>query len=173
VELNKPWPFWGKKGGKALDLAGGVRVDVFWDLRSAKFAASSSSPEPAAGFYVALACNREVVLLLGDGNKRARSRPSLEGDGKKDAYKRTRSRPSLEDAVLVCRRETVLGCRTFGARARLDARRSKEHEIGVDIALLAVNFLHRRCGSCSLTSRTCSGSSGEMRRCSSTRRRCR
>jgi hypothetical protein len=155
VELNKPWPFWGKKGGKALDLAGGVRVDVFWDLRSAKFAASSSSPEPAAGFYVALACNREVVLLLGDGNKRARSRPSL------------------EDAVLVCRRETVLGCRTFGARARLDARRSKEHEIGVDIALLAVNFLHRRCGSCSLTSRTCSGSSGEMRRCSSSRRRCR
>jgi hypothetical protein len=120
VEL-KPWPFWSKKGGKALDHGGGCgRVDVFWDLRSAKFAASSS-PEPAAGYYVALVCNDEVVLLL--------------GDCKKDAYKRTKSRPSLEDAVLVCRRESVLGRRAFGARARLDATRSKEHEIGVEIAL--------------------------------------
>jgi hypothetical protein len=75
---------------------------VFWDLCSAKFAASSS-PEPAAGYYVVLACNDEVALL---------------GDGKKDAYKRARSFPSLEDAVLqVCRRETVLGCRTIGATA--------------------------------------------------------
>ncbi|TVU32944.1 hypothetical protein EJB05_24709 [Eragrostis curvula] len=121
VEL-KPWPFWSKKGGKALDV-GGDRVDVFWDLRSAKFA-GSSSPEPAAGYYVALVSNEEVVLLL--------------GDGKKDAYKRTKSRPSLEDAVLVCRRESVLGRRCFGARARLDARRSKEHEIAVEISLGAV-----------------------------------
>ncbi|KAK3156285.1 hypothetical protein QOZ80_2AG0105210 [Eleusine coracana subsp. coracana] len=118
VEL-KPWPFWSKKGGKSLDVGGG-RVDVFWDLRSAKFA-GSSSPEPAAGYYVALVSNEEVVLLL--------------GDAKKDAYKRTKSRPSLEDAVLVSRRESVLGRRAFGARTRLDARRSKEHDIVVEIAL--------------------------------------
>jgi hypothetical protein len=42
VEL-KPWPFWSKKGGKVLDLASGVRVDVFWDLRSARFTASGSA----------------------------------------------------------------------------------------------------------------------------------
>lgn len=118
VEL-KPWPFWSKKGGKALDVGGCDRVDVFWDLRSAKFA-GSSSPEPAAGYYVALVCNEEVVLLL--------------GDAKKEAFKRTKSRPSLEDAVLVCRRESVLGRRAFGARTRLDGRRSREHDIVVEIA---------------------------------------
>jgi hypothetical protein len=121
VEL-KPWPFWSKKGGKALDVGGGDRVDMFWDLRSAKFAAGSS-PEPAGGYYVALVSNDEVVLLL--------------GDGKKDAYKRTKARPSLEDAVLVCRRESVFGRRSFAARARLDARRSKEHEIVIEYALAA------------------------------------
>ncbi|KAF8691419.1 hypothetical protein HU200_040558 [Digitaria exilis] len=116
VEL-KPWPFWSKKGNKALDIAGAGRVDLFWDLRGAKFAASSS-PEPAGGYYVAVVSNDEVVLLL--------------GDGKKDAYKRTKSRPSLEDAVLVCRRESVFGRRSFAVRARLDARRSKEHHIVVE-----------------------------------------
>ncbi|XP_062223785.1 uncharacterized protein LOC133922451 [Phragmites australis] len=120
VEL-KPWPFWSKKGAKALDV-GGDRVDMFWDLRSAKFAASSS-PEPAGGYYVALVSNEEVVLLL--------------GDCKKDAYKRTKSRPSLEDAVLMCRRESVFGRRSFAARARLDPRRSKEHEIVVESSLAA------------------------------------
>ncbi|KAL6604540.1 hypothetical protein ACP70R_029792 [Stipagrostis hirtigluma subsp. patula] len=118
VEL-KPWPFWSKKGVKSLDV-GGDRVEMFWDLRSAKFAASSS-PEPAGGYYVALVSNEEVVLLL--------------GDCKKDAYKRTKSRPSLEDAVLVCRRESVFGRRSFTARARLDAGRSKEHEIVIESSL--------------------------------------
>ncbi|KAK8461492.1 hypothetical protein SEVIR_1G046400v4 [Setaria viridis] len=116
VEL-KPWPFWSKKGNKALDVGGGDRADIFWDLRGAKFA-GGGSPEPAGGYYVAVVSNDEVVLLL--------------GDGKKDAYKRTKSRPSLEDAVLVCRRESVFGRRSFAARARLDARRSKEHEIVVE-----------------------------------------
>ncbi|CAL5059687.1 unnamed protein product [Urochloa decumbens] len=121
VEL-KPWPFWSKKGSKTLDVGCGERVDVFWDLRGAKFAGgggSGSSPEPAAGYYVAVVSGDEVVLLL--------------GDGKKDAYKRTKSRPSLEDAVLVCRRESVFGRRSFAARARLDSRRGgKEHDIVVE-----------------------------------------
>ena len=116
VEL-KPWPFWSKKGSKALDVGGGDRVDMFWDLRGAKFAASSS-PEPAGGYYVALVSDDEVVLLL--------------GDSKKDAYKRTKARPSLDDPVLVCRRESVFGRRSFAARARLDARGSKEHDIVIE-----------------------------------------
>ena len=116
VEL-KPWPFWSKKGSKALDAGGGHRVDMFWDLRGAKFAASSS-PEPAGGYYVALVSDDEVVLLL--------------GDSKKDAYKRTKARPSLDDPVLVCRRESVFGRRSFAARARLDARGSKEHDIVIE-----------------------------------------
>ncbi|EEE56506.1 hypothetical protein OsJ_05776 [Oryza sativa Japonica Group] len=116
VEL-KPWPFWSKRGAKTLDVDGD-RLDIVWDLRSAKFPASS--PEPAAGYYVALVSRDEVVLLL--------------GDGKKDAFKRTRSRPSLDDAVLVSRRESVSGRRTFAARAPLAAGR-KDHEIVVDSAI--------------------------------------
>ncbi|KAL5212057.1 hypothetical protein ABZP36_022904 [Zizania latifolia] len=122
VEL-KPWPFWSKKGLKTLDVDGD-RLDIFWDLRSAKFLASS--PEPAGGYYVALVSQEEVILVL--------------GDGKKDAYKRTKSRPSLEDAVLLSRRESIFGRRSFAARARLDAtagagRKERDHEIVVESSL--------------------------------------
>nr|CAD1831431.1 unnamed protein product [Ananas comosus var. bracteatus] len=121
VEL-KPWPFWSKKGYKSLDVADDdeeCRVDVFWDLRSAKFS-GSGSPEPTAGYYVALVCDEEVILLVGDGNK--------------DAYKRTKSRPCLEDAVLVSKRENVFGRKSFAARARFDGRK-KEHDIVVERAI--------------------------------------
>lgn len=112
VEL-KPWPFWSKKGFKSFEMDG-QRIDVFWDLRSAKF---SGGPEPAGGYYVALVCNEEVALLL--------------GDCKKEAYKRTKSRPSLEDATIICKRENVFGKKCFSSRARFDERR-KEHDIVVE-----------------------------------------
>ncbi|XP_072962617.1 uncharacterized protein [Typha angustifolia] len=112
VEL-KPWPFWSKKGSKPLEIDGS-RLDVFWDLRSAKF---SGSPEPSGNYYVALVCNEEVILLL--------------GDCKKDAYKKTKSRPSLEDATLLCKRENVFGKKSFCTRTRFDDRK-KEHDIVVE-----------------------------------------
>ena len=116
VEL-KPWPFWSKKGLKSFFLDG-HRLDVFWDLRSAKFPASS--PEPASGYFVALVSQEQVVLTL--------------GDLKKDAYKRSKCRPSLEDAVPLCRRETVFGRRSFVARAWLDNSR-KDHDIVIEASL--------------------------------------
>ncbi|KAM0920950.1 hypothetical protein ACQ4PT_007180 [Festuca glaucescens] len=116
VEL-KPWPFWSKKGLKSLFLDG-HRLDVFWDLRSAKFA--TSSPEPACGYYVALVSQDEVVLTL--------------GDLKKDAYKRSKCRPTLEEAMPVCRREVVLGRRSFTARAWLDAGKPN-HDIVIESML--------------------------------------
>lgn len=116
VEL-KPWPFWSKKGLKSFFLDG-HRLDIFWDLRSAKFPASS--PEPASGYFVALVSQEQVVLTL--------------GDLKKDAYKRSKCRPSLEDAVPLCRRESVFGRRSFVARAWLDASR-KDHDIAIEASL--------------------------------------
>ncbi|XP_008783101.2 uncharacterized protein LOC103702440 [Phoenix dactylifera] len=113
VEL-KPWPFWSKKGFKSLEIDG-ERVDLYWDLRSAKF---SNGPEPSGGHhYVALVCNEEVVLLL--------------GDCKKEAYRRTKCRPALESAALVSRRENVFGKKCFTTRARFDERK-KEHDIVVE-----------------------------------------
>ncbi|XP_043689050.1 uncharacterized protein LOC122640024 [Telopea speciosissima] len=109
----KPWHFWSKKGFKSFTVSG-KRVDVFWDLRSAKF---SGSPEPNGDYYVALVSDEEVVLLL--------------GDSKKEAYKRTKSRPSLIDAVLICKKENVFGKKCFSTRAKFDERK-KEHDIVVE-----------------------------------------
>ncbi|OWM73868.1 uncharacterized protein LOC116187650 [Punica granatum] len=109
----KPWHFWSKKGYKSFEVESN-RVDVYWDLRSAKF---SSSPEPCSDYYVALVSEEEVVLLL--------------GDYKKKAYKRTKSRPALVDAILFYKKENVFGKKSFSTRARFDER-TKEHEIIVE-----------------------------------------
>ncbi|KAI3428881.1 uncharacterized protein J3R85_008887 [Psidium guajava] len=116
----KPWHFWSKKGYKSFEVESN-RVDVYWDLRSAKF---SGSPEPCTDYYVALVSDEEVVLLL--------------GDYKKKAYKRTKSRPALVDAVLFYKKENVFGKKMFATRARFDER-TKEHEITVE----STTFGHR------------------------------
>ncbi|KAL6975513.1 hypothetical protein U1Q18_024309 [Sarracenia purpurea var. burkii] len=110
----KPWHFWGKKGFKTFDVDGSC-VDVYWDLRSAKF---SDGPEPRSDFYVALVSDGEAVLLLGDYQKKA--------------YKRTKSRPALVDAVMVYKKENVFNRKCFSTRARFDRSMSEEHEIVVE-----------------------------------------
>ncbi|XP_077236609.1 uncharacterized protein LOC143878193 [Tasmannia lanceolata] len=109
----KPWHFWSKKGFKSFEVDG-TRVDVFWDLRSAKL---SDGSEPSGDYYVAVVCDEEVVLLL--------------GDCKKEAYRRTKSRPSLIDATLMTKRENVFGKKCYCTRAKFDERR-KEHDIVVE-----------------------------------------
>ncbi|KAA8526646.1 hypothetical protein F0562_008151 [Nyssa sinensis] len=98
----KPWHFWSKKGYKTFDVDGNL-VEVYWDMRTAKF---SSGPEPCTDFYVALVSNEEVVLLL--------------GDYKKKAYKRTKSRPALAEAVMFSKKEHVFGKKIFSTRAMFD-----------------------------------------------------
>lgn len=89
-------------------------MDVYWDLRSAKF---SGSPEPYGDFYFALVSNEEVVLLL--------------GDYKKKAYKRTKARPALVEPALFYKKENVFAKKSFSTRAKFDERR-KEHDIVVE-----------------------------------------
>uniref|UniRef100_A0A7N0RA58 DUF868 family protein n=1 Tax=Kalanchoe fedtschenkoi TaxID=63787 RepID=A0A7N0RA58_KALFE len=110
----KPWHFWSKKGFKAFDVEG-AEVEVYWDLRSAKF---STSPEPISDYYVALVSDGEVVLLL--------------GDMKKKVFKRTKSRPALVHAVLCQKTEHVFAKRTFSTRAVLDQRQEKVYDIVVE-----------------------------------------
>ncbi|XP_021274304.1 uncharacterized protein LOC110409322 [Herrania umbratica] len=109
----KPWHFWSKKGYKSFDVEG-KQVDVYWDLRSAKF---TTGPEPVAEYYVALVADEEVVLLL--------------GDYKKKAYKRTKSRPALVEPLLFYKQENVFAKKSFATRAKFDERR-KEHDIVVE-----------------------------------------
>ncbi|XP_076907049.1 uncharacterized protein LOC143563381 [Bidens hawaiensis] len=109
----KPWYFWRKQGSKSFVLDG-KSIDVFWDLKSAKF---HGETEPSSEYYVAVVCDEEVVLLL--------------GDMKKDAYRKTGCRPSLFDPVLVSRKEHVFGKKRFSTRVKFHEK-GRFHEISIE-----------------------------------------
>ncbi|KAL8215944.1 hypothetical protein R6Q57_022781 [Mikania cordata] len=112
VEL-KPWYFWRKQGSKSFVLDGKA-IDVFWDLKSAKF---HGETEPGSEYYVAVVCDEEVVLLV--------------GDMKKDAYRKTGCRPSLTDPVLVSRKEHVFGKKRFQTRVKFHET-GRFHDITIE-----------------------------------------
>lgn len=96
----KPWLFSKKKGSKSLE-ANFSKVDVYWDLSSAKF---GSGPEPLEGFYLGIVSERQMILLL--------------GDMRKEALKKTGSTPASSGAVLIAKREHVFGKKLFGTKAQ-------------------------------------------------------
>lgn len=112
VEL-KPWYFWRKQGSKRF-MVEGKAVDIFWDLKAAKF---NGETEPGSEYYVAVISNEEVVLLL--------------GDLKKDAYKKTGCRPALIDPILVSRKEHIFGKKKFGTRVKFHEK-GRFHEILIE-----------------------------------------
>ncbi|XP_057948786.1 uncharacterized protein LOC131144267 [Malania oleifera] len=112
VEL-KPWYFWRKQGSRRIMVDGRV-VDVVWDLKSAKF---NGETEPRSDYYVAIVCEEEVVLLM--------------GDLKKDAYRRTGCRPALLEPILVSRREHVFGKKKFSTRVKLHEK-GRFHVISIE-----------------------------------------
>ncbi|KAJ6418179.1 hypothetical protein OIU84_001549 [Salix udensis] len=94
VEL-KPWYFWRKQGSKRF-VVEGKAVDIFWDLKAAKF---NGETEPNSEYYVAVVCDEVVVLLL--------------GDLKKDAYRKTRVQAcSYRSPFWFQERSTYLGRRS-------------------------------------------------------------
>ncbi|WCJ36149.1 hypothetical protein M5689_017365 [Euphorbia peplus] len=113
VEL-KPWYFWRKQGSKRFLVDGNKSVDIFWDLKSAKF---NGETEPSSEYYVAVVSDEEVVLLL--------------GDLKKDAYRKTGCRPALIDPVLVSRREHIFGKKKFLTRMKFHEK-GRVHEISIE-----------------------------------------
>ncbi|KAK9035469.1 hypothetical protein V6N11_077509 [Hibiscus sabdariffa] len=97
----KPGLFSKRKGSKNLDVDSG-KVDICWDLSNARF---GSGPEPVEGFYLAVAFDQEMVLLL--------------GDLKKEAYKKSGIKTPLDsDAVFIARREHIFGKKLYGAKAQ-------------------------------------------------------
>ncbi|KAL5186345.1 hypothetical protein HKD37_05G012226 [Glycine soja] len=112
VEL-KPWYFWRKQGSKRF-IVDGKAVDIFWDLKAAKF---NGETEPTSEYYVAVVCDEEVVLLL--------------GDLKKEAYRRTGCRPALIDPILVSKKEHIFGKKKFSTRAKFHEK-GRWHEISIE-----------------------------------------
>lgn len=112
VQMN-PWCFWRKQGSQSFDVCGS-KVQVFWDLSSAKYVCG---PEPQQGFYVAVVSNDEVVLLLGDKSK--------------EAYKKAKARPSMIEATLLSRKEHVVGKKYFCTKAQFDES-GKAHDIVIE-----------------------------------------
>ena len=114
VEL-KPWYFWRKTGAKQF-MVDGITVDVVWDLKAVKF---NGETEPQSDYYVAIVCEEEVVLLV--------------GDQKKDAYRRTGCRPSLIEPILVSRKEHLFGKRKYSTGIKFHEKgKGKFHEILIE-----------------------------------------
>ncbi|XP_076929992.1 uncharacterized protein LOC143594614 [Bidens hawaiensis] len=112
VEL-KSWCFWRKQGSKRFSITGKT-LDVYWDLKSAKF---NGETEPSSEYYVAVVCDQEVVLML--------------GDLKKDAYRKTGCRPALYNPVLISRKEHVFGKKKFSTRLKFHEK-GRSHELSIE-----------------------------------------
>lgn len=98
VEI-KPWLFSKRRGCKSLE-AYSCKIDVYWDLSSAKF---GTCPEPVEKFYVGIVIDRQMILLL--------------GDLRKEAFKKTNAIPLPSHAVFVAKREHVFGKKAFATKA--------------------------------------------------------
>lgn len=109
----KPWLFWRKEGLEQFNVDGET-IAVVWDLKAAKF---SGETEPQSNYYVAIICDQEVLLIL--------------GDLKKDAFRRTGCRPALDDPIVVSRKEHVFGKRKFSTRAKFHEKEASR-EISIE-----------------------------------------
>ncbi|XWS64665.1 hypothetical protein CRYUN_Cryun05aG0022600 [Craigia yunnanensis] len=116
----KPWLFSKRKGSKSLE-AYSCKIDIYWDLSSAKF---GSGPEPLEGFYVGIYANKQMVLLL--------------GDMRKEAYKKTGSTPVPSTAVFVAKKEHVFGKRVFGTKAQF-CDNGQIHDLIIECDTIGVN----------------------------------
>lgn len=111
----KPWLFWKKQqGSKSFEMAGN-KVEVFWDLSSAKYVCG---PEPQESFFVAIVCDFEVVLFLGDMHKEA-------------FLKKFRLQPTALEATLLSRKEHVFGKQLYTTKAQF-FESGRTHDIAIE-----------------------------------------
>ncbi|XP_075473569.1 uncharacterized protein LOC142504590 [Primulina tabacum] len=96
----KPSLFSKRKGSKCFDV-NASKIEVFWDLSSAKFGAG---PEPFEGYYVAVVCKGEMVLVI--------------GDLRKEAFKKTGAISAFSNAMFISKREHISGKRVYFTKAQ-------------------------------------------------------
>ncbi|KAK4780239.1 hypothetical protein SAY87_016345 [Trapa incisa] len=118
----KPWLFSKRRGHRTTEVAvvsnstttSSSTVDIYWDLSNARF---GQGPEPAEGFYLAVAIQRELVLLV--------------GDMKKEACRKLNSEASICSSVLVVRRENIFGKKSYGTKAQFSDR-GRTHDVAIE-----------------------------------------
>ncbi|KAF8401705.1 hypothetical protein HHK36_012651 [Tetracentron sinense] len=116
----KPWSFSKRKGSKSLEVDSS-RIDIYWDLSSAKF---GSGPEPLEGFYLAVVVDQEMVLLL--------------GDLRKEAYKKTRATPVPSNAIFIAKREHIFGKKIYGTKAQF-CDNGQIHDVAIECDMVGLN----------------------------------
>ncbi|XP_047952318.1 uncharacterized protein LOC125197843 [Salvia hispanica] len=119
----RPWLFSKRKGFKKM-VVDSTKVDIYWDLSSAKF---GSSPEPLEGFYLAIAINQELCLLLGDSQT--------------EAYKKIDPSPFAPKASFLARKEHIFGKRLYNSKAQFCGK-GRLHDIRIEFDP------NERCGKC-------------------------
>ncbi|GER29757.1 hypothetical protein STAS_05637 [Striga asiatica] len=112
----KPWLFSKKKGARNLTV-NSTRVNIHWDLSSAKF--GSSSPEPLEGYYLKIALNQELCVLLGDSSLN-------------EACRKTEIPLPIPKANFVAKREHVFGKRLYTTSKAQICENGKMHDIRVE-----------------------------------------
>ncbi|XP_031253101.1 uncharacterized protein LOC116111033 [Pistacia vera] len=112
VEI-KPWLFSKRKGSKNLEVDSN-KIDIYWDLSSARF---GPGPEPVEGYYLAVAYNQEMVLLL--------------GDLKKEAYRKVDTAPVNLNSIFIAKREHIFGKKFYGAKAQF-CDKGQMHDVTIE-----------------------------------------
>uniref|UniRef100_A0A6N2KVZ8 DUF868 domain-containing protein n=1 Tax=Salix viminalis TaxID=40686 RepID=A0A6N2KVZ8_SALVM len=115
----KPWLFSKRKGSRSLE-AYSCKIDIYWDLSSAKF---GSGPEPLEGFYAAVVVDRQMVLIL--------------GDMRKEAFKKTGATPIPSEVVFVAKREHVFGKKVFCTKAQF-CNNGQIHDLVIECDTIGV-----------------------------------
>ncbi|THU57519.1 hypothetical protein C4D60_Mb03t04380 [Musa balbisiana] len=123
----RPWLLWKRRGTRRFHLKNHPRhrcVDFAWDLARASFP-PGGGPEPAAGFFVAVSVDGEMLLVAGD----------LADEAYKKSKVQRPQTPLLSSPALISRREHVMlddhgGRRSYLTRAPLGGR---DREISIEL----------------------------------------
>ncbi|XP_057515791.1 uncharacterized protein LOC130797272 [Amaranthus tricolor] len=116
----KPWLFSKRKGSKTLEVESS-NIDIYWDFSSAKF---GSGPEPLEGFYLAIVCDKQMILLL--------------GDMRKEAFKKTNVKQCHSSAVFIAKKEHVYGKKVFYSKAQFSDN-GPVHDLMIECDTIGTN----------------------------------
>ncbi|KAL3517588.1 hypothetical protein ACH5RR_020177 [Cinchona calisaya] len=119
----KPWIFTRRKGLRSFEVDSTV-IDTYWDFSSAKF---GSGPEPLEGFYLAVAFDQVLVLVLGDLQK--------------EVYKKIdpRSPVASSNTVFIAKREHIFGKDyLYDAKAQF-CDKGQIHDIAIECVSVKAN----------------------------------